>query len=297
MSFLFGTALKLLLTTAAIVGVLLLVVGRGPARKLRVVLACVLLLAGGALLYRWPSGAMERPAEFALPPGPPGPPVAPIPPAWGEGGEEECAPSVAIDLGDLNLPELGDELRDTLEFGLRWEDGKVSLDGPGRLHVKAGSASQPADTPDLAGRAGESVRALVERALPVRLSRYFDRLIEEPPPSAEPLRDLRSQLQNLSETQRRRVAEEASRLRGLVERYRITALHDEHATSQGLRHYGVEAELLPEQIARLAAAERIVIRTDRARRASVGQVVLVTAGVIVAAAIVLKLATRRHFTR
>jgi hypothetical protein len=136
----------------------------------------------------------------------------------------------------------------------------------------------------------------VERALPVRLSRYFDQLIEEPPPSTEQLRDLRSRLQNLSETQRRLVAEEASRLRGLVEGYRITALQDERATSRGLRHYGVEAKLSPEQIARLAAAEHIVTRTSRARKARTGQVVVATAGVIVAAAIVLKLATRRHFT-
>jgi hypothetical protein len=291
MAFVLGTQLLPWLVIAATVGFLLLVAVPSPSRKLRLVTVCALFMAGGLVFVRWQSPkshsdqqAPARPARPAAPP-PPAPPVAAAVP-------DAAGAAIAIDLGDLNLPDLGAELRGIAPY-VRLKNGALVISGDAAPQCESELASQPAADATVTQQLDEAVLALVERALPERLSRYFDELVKKPRKTVnvQELRDLRTTLKALSATQRQRVAEEAAQLRGVVTRYQISTSSDQHAEEQGLRHYAIQAQIQPERIVQLVRTT--TAKASRDADAPFWTAALATLGIVVAAAIVLKLTTRR----
>lgn len=291
MAFVLGAQFLPWLVLAATVVFLLLVAVPGPSRKLRLVTVCALLMAGALVFVRWqspkPHGdrqARARPARPAAPP-PPAPPVAAALP-------EVPGAAIAIDLGDLNLPDLGAELRGIAPY-VRLKNGALVIGGAAAPQCESEPALRPATQAEATQQLDEAVVGLVERTLPERLSRYFDELVRKPSKTVQvqELRELRTTLKSLTAAQRERVAEEAAQLRDVVTSYQISISSDQHAAEQGLRHYALEAQLEPERILQIVKAK--VPQAPRDMDTPFWTTALATLGIVVAAAIVLKLATRR----
>lgn len=138
--------------------------------------------------------------------------------------------------------------------------------------------------------ARDEALAETQDSLALRLGRYFERLIQSPEPAGQELRALRDSLQRISVDQRRKLAEQAAELReSIVEQINV-------ATTQSVSDSSAKRKITisidPDEIRKLAvdAAEQI----PDAEHLTTGQKIAGTAGAVLLAAIILKVATRRH---
>lgn len=252
---------------------------RKPVAGVVTAVVLLLVLAAGAVavmgvrapVYRVEQGTQRMPVavEVPMPPAPPGAPRLQRPRAVtiirDEVADERAPESMTIELGDLDLSDM-----------------RADLD---ELRISEGEQ-------DLPPQATKSVSRLAEEAMPERLFDFFNRLARETAPPAEALRALRTELKKLTGSQRRALAAEIAAQRDALATYRLKALRDLDGGLRDLGHYGVEAELEPAEIVRRAVQARETRPRDNARFTRLSA--LGTCGVIVAAAIILKLATRRN---
>lgn len=269
-------ALALAGGVVAIIAVARLAMRKPVAGVVTAVVLLLVLAAGAAavMVVRAPvytagraSRLMPVAVEVPMPPAPPEAPRLQRPRAVtitrGGVADERGPESVTIELGNLDLSEM-----------------RADLD---ELRVSAGEQELPP-------QATESVSRLAEESMPERLFEYFDRLAKETSPPAEALRTLRTELKKLTGSQRRALAAKIAAQRDAIATYRLKALSDLDGDPRDPGHYGVEAELEPDAILRQAVQARETSRRERPRFTRLSA--LGTCGVIVAAAIILKLATR-----
>jgi hypothetical protein len=240
-----------------IVALVLLVLLPGPNRRVRVMTACALFLAGGTLyFYRRPA-----PRGAVLPPPVPEVPAPPAP--VGPGGV------VVTDLADLEDLDLDVSVQGAPH--VRFKDGSLVVEGA-KPEVALDSSSQPTGgrTPGAGPPSGATLRSEVA----AELAQYFDGLIHEAAPGASPLRALRTSLKSLSAEQRREVADEVARLRGVI------------TQEDGQDPRTPRVRVKPDEIIRLVKASMPKARGKTEGPGVVGA--LATIGVVLAAAAVLK---------
>jgi hypothetical protein len=293
------TVLPLLIILGAIAVVLLTARARRPHRRLRMILACALLLLGALFFLHWERPCFRSGRQTAVTvPLPPTPPWLP-PPVALEVPSSSKPPKVvardtpiAIDLGDLDLSDLGGEW-DAFLPELALHDGLLRISGDARYVQPPceAHADPAAETPaDLRA----ALSALTQRVLSEKLARYFDELVGRSSPALRirEVRDLHDSLKSLTVTQRAQVAKEAAQLHDIVTRYEVSISSGENATAEALRHYAIEAYVQPERILQLAQAKVPEVPRGAGRPPSTAA--LAAIGVIAAAGIILKLAARRH---
>lgn len=279
----------------------------GGARGPRVVLALALVSAGAwffasqhhAPTTKSPDGVRVRdggrpaPQSPAPPPPAPGartpePPDLPAPPAAVERADRSWVWTETAPPGfGFTLPHLPPVEQAWLTRGprsVRLDGKKLIVVGRGAIEVDpecdAPATNQDTDAVDI------ELEGLVRENVVENLSTYFEELVSDTQPKAGSLNALRVALQGLSEGGRRRLAEEATRLRKLkIQRETVSR----GPGSEHLEHLGtVELQLLPDRLAELARQRESVDR---------GPGILLSLAVPVAAALVLKSATRRHLAR
>lgn len=269
--------LKFGLLVAAVVVVALLV-RPGPHRGPRLLALAVLLLAAGAIM-----AIRTEPATVAVPAARSGAPAATAgdDDAWAEPagpGPDPAADAVA--------------LRPCATAGVRFENQRLVIDSravaPTEGAAAAGggaAASAPA-----AARAPwpEELKALVQREAARQLARYLEELVVVPaPPASAELRELRGALLRLSAAQRRALALRAARLPEAIAGQRYVA---PEGPAGGPRELELVLQLEPERLRRLAALD---VAAPPRRRGTFAQVLGITA-TLIAAAVIVKAATRRH---
>jgi hypothetical protein len=164
---------------------------------------------------------------------------------------------------------------------VRYENGKLIIDALAALRGGPGAASQTAAEAESQPAEERSLTAAVRRDVAEGLAGYFDKLVKEEAPKSTRLRELRSKLRGLSEEQRRALADEAVRLRDVVKGYQGVFAGD----GAGAAELHDVAIVRPEEIVALAKAEA---KTRRGTEGTIWPGALVAAGIIVAAAAVLK---------
>ncbi|MCK4340585.1 MAG: hypothetical protein KAY37_02530 [Phycisphaerae bacterium] len=282
----------ILIVLAVLVILLLVLPGRG--HWLRITLLVLLIMAGaGVFVAAWTyrCAGRERSVAFTRAQ------------ARSEQAREQAA-QARLELGDgtftitaevPEIPEIDRQLLADIRLPARFENRKLIVGGFATQEYGADTPPPPDPVEGNRRRANEkALQAAVRHELAEELADYLDNLLTQGAPVESGLAQVRASLRQLTLEQRRLLVGHLVREHIAIGRNQLIETSNPE-TGAALNYFAREISIDPDEVEQLVLSTVSPARHES--RVSTTTAILGTVGVLIVAAVVLKVTTRRHVRR